>query len=117
MSLDRFRPGVEEALAHGGDTHSVEDMAELILSGRAQLWVQRDALIVTEIRDYPQKRVLRFWLATGDLEDCIALHRHIMEWGREKGCNLAIITGRRGWIKPLRSEGWTEAMSVLTQEL
>ncbi len=92
-------------------------MAELILDGRAKLWVESEALIVTEVLQFPRKRALRFWLATGDIEACLTLHRRVLEWGAEQGCDFAITTGRKGWTKPLRVEGWTETLVVLEQEL
>lgn len=115
--LERFRPGLEKALKLGGDTHTVRDVVEMILDNRAQIWIVGNALIVTEVLQFPRKRVLRFWLATGNGEDCIAVSRRVLEWGKEQGCDLAMITGRRGWVRALRDEGWTETMTVLTQEL
>lgn len=115
-SLARFRPGLERALALVG-THTVEDLVQRVVDGKAQVWEEGEALIITEVLQYPQKRVLRFWAATGELEDCITLSRRILEWGKEQGCKLALLTGRRGWTKPLRTEGWTEKLAVLTKEL
>lgn len=116
MSLEKFRPGLEKALALVG-THSMADLVKRVQGGQAQLWVVGEAFIITEIIDYPQKRVLRFWVATGELDACIALSRRIMKWGKRRGCELALLTGRRGWTKPLRKEGWTEKLAVLSQEL
>lgn len=116
MSVERFRPGIEKALALTG-THDLNDMLKRILAGDAQVWVKDEAFIVTEVVDFPQKKVLRFWLATGELEDCLALARRIETWGKKQGCELAMLYGRRGWTKPLRAEGWTEKIAVLTKEL
>lgn len=118
MNFEQFRPGLEKALAVGGvGTHSLTDVIDRVSEGKAQIWWEGDAFILTEIRQYPRKKVLRFWLATGELDQVIVLHRRILEWAKEQGCEAAIITGRRGWTKALRSEGWAETMAVLTREL
>jgi hypothetical protein len=116
MSVERFRPGIEKALALAG-THDMDDLLRRILSGKAKLWVEDEAFIVTEIHEYPLQKVLRFWIATGDLDDCMKLRGKIEKWGKEQGCTLAMTYARRGWTKPLRVEGWTDKMAVLTKEL
>ena len=67
-SLDDFKrcqPYIEAALAHAHGTHTIDDVLKIIASGDAQFWAFKDAAIVTEIIRYPQKTVLRFWLAGG----------------------------------------------------
>jgi hypothetical protein len=117
VNLSSFRPGLEKALALGGSTHTVDDVLDQIARGDAQLWVDDRAIVVTEVRQCPRKKVLYAWLATGELDACVTLLRRAVEWGTEQGCELAIATGRKGWTKPLRSEGWTETLVVLEQEL
>lgn len=118
MSLSRFAPGLQKALDLAGNTHTLYDVVEQIQRGDAQLWTQDEALIVTEVLQYPQRKAVRFWLATGELLDCIRLSRQIVKWAKNEGCSLAIIEGRRGWVRALRDEeGWTEKMTVLTREL
>ena len=116
-SLEKFRPGLKKALAIAGNTHTIADVAQLLLDSRAQLWVDEDAIVVTEILQYPRKKVLRIWITTGELEPCLKLIRRVLKWGKEEDCDFAVGTGRRGWLKPLRREGWTETLAVYEQEL
>lgn len=104
--FEHFIPGIEKALSYGGDTHTVEDVVQRVLDGKAKLWSEGDALIFAEVRDYPEKRVLQIWMATGELEDVLALHEKVLEWGRAVGCTLAMFTGRLGWQRALRDRGW-----------
>lgn len=109
--------GVSQALQHGGDTYSLDDLVIEIEEGRAQLWRSENAVIVTEINDTPQKRVLHFWIATGDLDEVIALSETAIEWGREQGCVRATLAGRRGWVRALADHGWSEQLTVMGREI
>ena len=102
-----FLPQIEEALARGHGTHNVEDMILLIESGKRELWVEGDGLIITKVEDWPRMRVMRFWLAAGKMEDVMALEPRIIQRAREMGCTGMVIDGRKGWAKVL-SKGWEE---------
>ena len=106
-----------KALAHGGGTHSVEDVLDQIERGDAQLWTEQDALIVTEIHDYPQKKVLHFWLATGEIASVVSLSNHILAEGKKMGCDQATLAGRKGWERVLGSAGWSPMLQVLSKEI
>lgn len=103
-----FLPQIQEALDIGGNTHTVEDVAQELLDGKAQLWIHGEGMVITTVEDWPQKRILRFWLAAGKLDDILVMGDYIYQWGREQGCTEAGITGRRGWVKPLATQGWKE---------
>lgn len=111
-SLSEFLPGLRRALAIAGDTHSVEDVMQQIIRGEALLWYSDEALVVTEVMDTPQERLLRFWLATGKLSSVIELSEKACVWGRKIGCTRAIFAGRRGWARVLPKHGWHDAKLV-----
>jgi hypothetical protein len=106
-----------EALALAGGTHTLADVVAQLDAGTAQFWADGDSCLVTEVVDAPRKRVLRFWLAAGELEPCLALSRKALEWGREQGCEIATFTGRRGWERVLGAEGWSPALTVMQREV
>lgn len=117
MGADAHIEGITKALAHGGGTYTLADVVDKIDAEHAQVWRDENAVIVTQINDTPQKRVLHFWLATGDLEDVIALSEVAIEWGRERGCTAATLSGRRGWVKALAGHGWSEQHTVMGREI
>ncbi len=114
--IDKHLLGLKRALERSGGTHTLQDMIDQIENERAQIWCNEDACIVTEVNDTPRKRVLHFWLATGDLDAVIALSGKVLVWGKEQGCDMATLTGRRGWNKTA-PQGWTSVMTVMTREL
>ena len=109
--------GIETALAHGGETHTVGDVCNQILAGDAQLWEDEGALIITEIHHYPRKKICHYWLATGELDAVVRLSHKINEWAKEVGCESATLAGRKGWERVLASEGWTPMLTVMGREL
>lgn len=106
-----FLPQLEKALSYTG-THTVHDVKDQIEAGRAQLWVEGDGLVITQVDLVPRGKVLRFWLAAGKLEDVLTLAEALYQWGRDIGCHKAVFTGRRGWAKPLAAHDWTEAREL-----
>lgn len=104
-----------EALEHGGGTHSLNDVLAQIEKGDAQLWQNEGGVIVTEMKDTPNKRVVHFWLAAGELESVVALSKDVLAWAKEKGCEQATLAGRRGWERVLASEGWAPMLTVMSR--
>ena len=109
--------GLEKALVHSGGTHTLRDVAEQIERGKAQYWTEGNAAIVTEIREEPQMNVLHFWLATGELEEVIALSEKVIDWGRDMGCEGASLTGRKGWEKVLATRGWEPQLVLMGRKI
>lgn len=109
--------GLTEALEHGGGGHSLGDVLSAVKAGTAQLWAEDGCVLVTEINDAPNHRELHFWLATGTLDAVIALSNKVIEWGREQGCTVASLCGRKGWERALRDEGWHHQMVQMGREI
>lgn len=87
-------------------THTVPDLIALAKDRRAQVWEGDDALIVTEIIDWPLRRALRFFAVAGSMEGVRALRPTVEEWGREQGCTAAETVARRGWERERDHCGW-----------
>ena len=93
-------------------THSLADVAATIKAGHAQWWCNGDGAAVTEIQDFPQVRLLNYWLVAGELRACLRMQPRIDAWAMEQGCTAAIARGRWQWGNVGRPYGW-EADSVL----
>jgi hypothetical protein len=109
--------GLARALSYAGGTHTLDDVADALERGDAQLHESEGAVIITEIQQYPQMRVCHFWLATGELEPVVALSRQVLEWAKEQGCTRATLSGRKGWVKVLASEGWAPMLTLMGREV
>ena len=63
------RKYIQDALDHCGNTHSVDDVLQMVEDGKAQLHVGNRCAVVTQEMDFPAGRQLHYWLAGGDLEE------------------------------------------------
>jgi len=79
------------------DTHNLQDVADKIDSGDMQLWPAPKGVMVTQVQDFPRKRILHVYLAGGNLETVLALIPHIEKFAQDVGCQRITSTGRRGW--------------------
>jgi hypothetical protein len=116
--MDRdLLPGLEKALRLGGNTHTLADIADMAEAGYAQIHTAKDAVIVTQIHNEPQKKVVHFWLASGDLEPVVELSHRVLDWAKGIGCTQATLAGRKGWEKVLASDGWRPMLTVMGREI
>lgn len=120
--LSRYRRYIESALAFNGGTHTYEDVAEMIAAGRAMLWSGPASVAVTEIIQFPQKKVLHVFLAGGEAPGALAEMEKILpiilDWAKSQGCQTATFAGRKGWEKTfLARTGWDFPTVMAMKEL
>jgi hypothetical protein len=99
-----LQPRLEAALLRAGSTHDwVRDVVPRLCDGRAQWHSTQDGrgAIVTELLDYPNYRVVNYWLGAGELAACRSLVPGIEAWARGEGCVRAIGLGRPAWRRVL----------------
>ena len=104
--------GIQRALSYGRNTHSPLDVLDCVEKGEAQLWLEPNATIVTQIFEHPNEQVLHFWLAAGELESVLELSDKVLEWGKSEGCTRATLSGRKGWARALEHRGWSDTKLV-----
>lgn len=103
---------IEDALQHGGGTHTIEDVVGCLSTGDAQLFACKDGVVVTEIIQAPRKKYLNVWLAAGNLDGMRFLQGCVMEWAEENQCASVVFHGRRGWERTflVRDDGWVPTL-------
>lgn len=104
--LQRCRPWIEAALEYSGGTHSFSDVVQGLVEGRMQLWPAERGCIVTEIVQYPKKKVLHVFLGGGELDQILDMHEDVIRWAKAEGCVGLTMSGRLGWKRPLAKHGW-----------
>ena len=113
LAPEELRRRLERALKVGGGTHSADDLAREVSSGRMQAWVNGDSLVVTEIVQYPKVAVTNIVVAVGQLEEVMALQPAIEKFALEHGCDALRMVGRRGWAQVLPKHGWKADSNVI----
>lgn len=98
----RCKKWIVDALKYAHNSHTFEQVIEIVKRGDAQLWAFEDSAIVTEIINYPQRRTLRFWLAGGNIKTLLEVEPKIRKWSILYNCKAVEIIGRKGWGKVLK---------------
>lgn len=114
--FERVWPWLERAIAVYGETDTVETLWSKIARGECNLWTTPNAAVLSSIEVYSTgMKELRCWLAGGDLAEIQAIEPAIAYYGKENGCSLMAISGRRGWLRAL--DGYKEACVIMTKGL
>lgn len=113
LDPDLLKARLQRALDVAGNTHTADDVAELVKAGRMQSWVNGDSLVVTEVVQYPRTNALNVFLAVGNMDEVLDLIPMMAEFGRQHGCTKMRMQGRRGWARVLPDLGWHEQKQVI----
>lgn len=118
VDITAHRAQIEAALGYAGGTHTFEDIRAAVEAGSLQYWPGPNSAILTEIIQYPQKRVLNFFLAGGNAAEIETMYPEVEAWGRARGCTGAAFTGRKGWERTfLKHRGWEPKLVVFEKDL
>lgn len=119
MDIDESRPYIQAALEYANGSHTFEDVKHLVATGGMQFWPGVTSAIVTELIDYPQYRVLNFFLAGGNADELARMYPAIEAWGKRNGADRAAMLGRRGWERSFltKSEGWQQTLVAFEKVL
>tara|TARA_B100000902_G_C27239277_1_gene879123 strand:- start:596 stop:985 length:390 start_codon:yes stop_codon:yes gene_type:complete len=117
QEFERCKPYIEAALEYTGGTHDIIDIYEGLYKGTMQLWPAEKSCLVTEIINYPKKKVLNIFLGGGDLTEILSMHEDVIRWAKDQKCTALNMTGRFGWKKPLAKHGWKPMHSSYVKEI
>lgn len=120
--IDRCRTWIEASLERstfqGVATHRFEDVKEMLLAGQAELWSTERGCVVTFISQFPLGNLMTAWLAGGDFEHVMdQWEESIYQWGRDNGCKIIYVMGRRGWKRKLKARDYVEHATVVSKLL
>lgn len=116
--FERCKPWIESALEYSLDTHDIQDIQNDLVNNKLQLWPGEKSVIVTQILEYPKKRVMHVFLAGGDIKDIESRTDGITAWAKLIGCNTITLTGRPGWVKSfLKNKGYKTTQVYLSKEI
>lgn len=117
-------PFIRKALAVDTGRYTEASIFDALHEREMQLWAAIDpddgrrilAICITEIRNYPGKKVGTLFLCAGDgMADWLPHLTEIEAWFKSKGCQESDIYGRPGWAKMLPD--YTFARVLLRKEL
>lgn len=106
---------IEEALAIDG-THNWQDMREMLIDGRCQIFWSDHGAWITEILAGPRKKFLNVWVVAGELPEVMEIQKQVERHARENGCKVMVVRGARlGWKNIAKAYGWDTRAVVLSR--
>lgn len=107
---------LQKVLGYQGGLYSLDSILQRIADGRMQSWSANETWVVTEVIEYPLKKVVNIFLVVGDLRDALAFEPQIEEFARSVGADMVTAYGRPGWEKVL-PQGWKQGFAMFSKEL
>lgn len=117
-------PHLKRAMRFADGEFTLDEAQEAVRQGRFQLWLAWDApqgralgAGVTEIFDYPRKRVcfLVLWASDAPRAAWLDGLDAVERWAKEQGCAAMRLLGRKGWARVL--DGYRPQYTVFVRSL
>ena len=112
-------PLLEKAL---DETYSIKDILYGLANDRMQLFIswndnKIESAVVTEIAQYPQAKILRYFLAGGtNLDNWLErIQEKIEKFAKQNKCTHLEVAGRNGWVRKLK--GFSVKAYLLNKEI
>lgn len=105
--------------AHRTDLYPPEWLDAQVANGLAVPIIGERSAMLVGARIYPSgQKVGVIKAGAGNLDELIhELAPRAEQWGREQGCNMALLEGRPGWERALKNHGWSTHQVVLVKDL
>lgn len=108
---------IEAALEYAHNSHTFDDVVEMVLVGRLHFYPTGDSFVIMEVLTYPQHKVYHTFLAGGNMEEIFNIHDTLHDNAKKLECSYTSVVGRKGWEKALKSRGWKYSYSTLYREV
>ena len=113
---------LDRAVSYSGGRYELADIFDALMSGKMQLCSaggddgKPHVVAVTEIVNYPHKRVANISMLAGEGRDRWLHHLESVEkWARDNDCEAIELRGRAGWERVLKD--WDLRQIILEKEL
>lgn len=105
-----------EMLKKFGDLYTFDDVVERIKDGRMQSFARGETWAVTQVNEYPRRKVLDLVFVVGDLDVLESMEQDILDFARQHECSLIMANGRMGWLRK-KFEGWKAVSCMFVKEV
>ena len=115
---NEVEPLIKKAL---DDCYTTDDILQGLVNNSFQLFIswnnKVESAVVTEVAQYPQKKILRYFLAGGNnLNNWLeSIQETIEKFAKHNNCNSIEVAGRKGWAKKLK--GYEQKIYLFSKEL
>ena len=107
---------MERWLHDAGDYYTFEDIMDFISEGKFQSFAVGDTWIVTQVDEYPRRKVVHITLVVGNYEEAEQALPEIYEFARSIGATRVTGFGREGWFRH-PAPGWNRLGIMYAKDL
>jgi len=112
-----WQPQIEKAMAHLDHPYTFNDVVASVLRQERHFYDFEDCCVIMQYEQYPQYSNYHCFIACGKMQAIKDAEPHINEVAKQLGCKHMSISGRIGWPRALKSDGWKHVISVLYKEV
>lgn len=116
--LDEHRVDIEKALCYGRNCYTYDDVCKKTIEGEYIFIPLPKSVMLCEVAVLPNYKMFHCFIAAGDLDELLtAGTTQLGEGAKAYGCECISITGRRGWERHLKKQGWTAPLTTMYKEV
>lgn len=108
---------MSRALREGGGTHTLQDLLDEIKAGTKQSFAYGSTWAITQVLDFPRKRVLELFMVVGVGCELAILEEQIVKFAKEVGADFIRTQGRKGWKHRAKEMGWKHSHNIFIKEI
>ena len=115
---NEVEPLIKKAL---DDTYTARDFLDGLVKNAFQLFIswedKVESAVITEVIQYPQKKVCRYFLAGGsNMNNWLEpIQQEIEKFAKYNQCDAIEVAGRKGWLRKLK--GYEQKIYLMSKKL
>ena len=115
---NEVEPLIKKAL---DDTYTARNILDGLVKNAFQLFIswedKVESAVITEVIQYPQKKVCRYFLAGGsNMNNWLEpIQQEIEKFAKYNQCDAIEVAGRKGWLRKLK--GYEQKIYLMSKKL
>lgn len=105
-----------QALGHGDDLYTLDDIEDALLKGEMQGHVEGNTWAITQVQEFPRRKVVHILFVIGEMRDLPKLEGKIQVWARDLGATMLTAVGRDKWWV-IRTPGWRTTGTAYAKDI
>lgn len=107
---------VDDTLEKFGGLYTFDDIVAAVRVGKMQSFANGDSWMVTQVAEFPQKRVLDIVFAVGNTDELSEIESEVIGFARSHGIEFMMANARPGFDK-VKSDGWTKVSATFVKDI
>lgn len=111
------RPLLQTAIDQTAGEYDLDTIWDGLAKEDLLLWTGPGFAAITEVVNYPKRRMVIVHLASGDIDALKEADGQLVKFAQIVEADAIKIIGRRGWVRALQDLGYREGMTQVIKEV